>query len=342
MQRIVERKDLTIKHENFTNPRKKTGLDKETLKEFGDRLKKEDIQIPLQIIRVKNGSEDPNHFVNLVIDGQRRYLGADIAGISDIPVIDVTDAWSDGEPLVNLTPEKGADIMLAMLSVGNYREGLASWELLEIAADLRAKNKTVNEIGKAIRRDPSWVTRFLEASKEASEDLMKQWQIGKITDEAFKELAQVKKEEQKPLIKQYQKLRDEKDPGSARQLIKEASEEAKAAKEPVKGKPGPKPKIAAKRAEEKKATEKAKADGPKPPSRAAVEELASAGRGKPIVDAYVRGLVDGAKYALGLKEPRAFEKSWHKFLARLDGGSTSKKIVAKKVAKAAKKAKAKK
>lgn len=322
--RIVDRKDLVLFHENWQNPRTDSGLDDESIKDLGKDIKARDFQRALIVQKVKTDIG----FMTLVLDGQRRVLAAESANISDIPVQDY-----DIE-IVDLTPDLASKIMLDMLSVAGRTAGLSSVEQVNVARRLREQKRTVREIGDAIGRDASWVTRMLEADKSAAPEVVKEWRAGELTDEAFKDLAKAKIDDQPIILKQYKKIRDEDhDPGTARQLVKEIAEDAKAEKQAKieekaekEGKKAPKKSGPKGKAAAKKAAEDDKK--PDPPSRKQIEEMAMIADGKTVANPYVRGMIDTAKWVLGQKSERSFDKAWKAFLQKLSGTTAAKKAVA--------------
>jgi hypothetical protein len=130
-------------------------------------------------------------------------------------------------------------------------------------------------------------------------------------------------------------LRAKNEPGTARAIVLEAAAIAKAERPEKPGKSGPK--SAAVKAAKKaaKGAAKVKDAKPKPLGKPMLEELVKLGAGRPIMDPYVKGLIDSAKYALGQIGTDEFGKSWQRFITRIEDSPF-------KVEAPAKKAKAKK
>lgn len=306
--RSVSAKDLLLSHPLWVNPRFETGLSKDELADLWADLKSRGQLIALKVQKIKT----KDGFANLVLDGQRRVMSAIQAGEKG-HMFDVDDLHED---VLELTAESSADLLLDTLAIVSHRASLGSHELVENAKILRDAGKSVNAIGKAIGKDGSWVSRMLTATDAAVPSVVKTWKEGHLTDELFREISQVDKGEQTSLAKKVVETREEKnDPSAARALVREVAAEAKMKREegPSKGgkaKPGPKSK-SGKVASSKK-------DGPTPPPKALVEELWKLGQGRPVMDPYVKGLIEGAGYALGHLETTDFGKSWDRFIARLE------------------------
>jgi hypothetical protein len=346
-KRFVKLKDLTLDHKHWSNPREFTGLDDEDLAELGADIKLRGINDPpkVQQVRATGGG-----ITDLEIDGQRRILAANEVLPPDtlIPVIDNTPE------AIELTPEAADKIMLDMLAVVTYREGLSSFELSTIAEKLRSRGRTLSEIGKAIRRDESWVSKMLKARSQATPELLKRWRKSQITDEQFKDLSAVKEpEKQAEATKEAVKLRESGDAAEARLRTKELAEsfkkEQKADK--VNGVNGAHAKPA--KLEPKAVTgqqedlfdKKPAAPAPKKvpmTSRLALEEMIAMANKRPPTADYVKGLMDGVRYAIGEIGPEDFSKAWKQYLARVDGAASGKKRKPPKKAKRATKKPAKK
>jgi hypothetical protein len=226
LARFVKLSDLRLEHKHWVNPRIKSGLDVESLAELGADIKLRKIQVPLLVQKVVMPHGMP---FNLVLEGQRRVLaGREVLDKDElIPVIDRTP-----EP-VELTPEVSDKLLLDMLAVAVNREGLSSFELSEAASRLRDRDRTLADISKAIGKSESWISKILKARQGATPKLMLQWRKGEITDEQFKDLAEVKNHtEQEEKAKGVVEARKSGDLGEARIRAKEVKETAKAGPSP--------------------------------------------------------------------------------------------------------------
>lgn len=339
--RFVPLRELALDHKNWTNPRSITGLEDEKLAELGADLKARGIQVPLNVQKVigKNGS-----FVNLVLDGQRRVLAANeyLSPDTEIPVSDRT------VEAIDLTPEVADALMLDMLALGAKREGLSSYELSEVASRLRDRGKTLAQIGNAIGKDESWVSKFLSARKTADPKLMIRWRKGEITDEQFKDLAAIKDpSKQVAAATEVVKAREDGDSTEARLRAKELAAQFKNEDKPkaVNGHNGVKPVVG---------TPPRVVRGPqaemfddKPATKIVVKPavltdiLEMAEKRAPTSD-YVKGIVDFAKVMTGELLLNDLNRAWHQYVERVDGkkkAAKRKPAKAKKPAKAAKPAK---
>lgn len=343
--RFVRAADLVLDHQHWKNPRTVTGLDDISIAELGEDIKKRGQQVPLLVQKIKAATKSGGDFSNLVLEGQRRGLAIFECLPKDFEVA-VIDRTPD---VIDLTPEIADKIMLDMLSVASRREGLSAYELSEVASRLRDRDHTHKEIGKAIGRDESWVSKILTARKNATPDLMKRWRKNEITEEQFRDLAQVKDPaKQNEAAKEVVKAREDGDNADARAKAKEIAQtfknEQKA--EPKKGASanvappvvkGPQADIFDRKGDT--AGDKRPETPPAPkrntPSRIALEEIVALAERRPPTSDQVKGIIQGVRYALGLIEQNQFGKAWESYIARIDGSAKVKKA-AKKAAKAAK------
>lgn len=329
--RTVSVSDLTLDHQFWTNPRVFTGMDDKELAELGADIKARGIQTPIlvqQVLATSGGITD------LVLDGQRRVLAAleVMPKSTKVPVVDRTaDA-------IELTPEVADEILLDMLAVGQKREGLSSFELSEVAEKLRNRDRTHIDIARAIGKSESWVSKFLKARSTASPKLMLKWRKAEITDEQFKELAEVKDlEKQAEAVKEVVEARKD-DKAEARIRAKEITQTAKKAN-------GVAPKrhvVAGPQADlPYNGSHTAIPVAPKRPPmtpRAALEDMVGMADKRPPTHDYVKGLMDGVAYAMGDLDPKKFGKPWTAYLARIDGSGKPRKKAPKKERKAGGKA----
>jgi hypothetical protein len=351
--RWVAHQDLRLDHRYWTNPRSITGLDDASLLEIGNDIKAgttsdeqgvyAGVRVAFEVVKVSDGN---GGYINLVTDGQRRYRAIDLVGMAGdvlIPVLDLED-----EP-VDLTPELASKYLMRALKNVGQRAGLSSYELAVNAQRLRdtrnpdtGKDYTLSEIGRAIGRSESWVSKMLTAMAGATAKLLHSWRTGEITDEVFKDTASVKApDKQAELAGRAVDARKAGDKTGARTLAKESKliEQRSAA-----------PAASSKRKAEPPRDDKPKAKGdparvvrgpqgelphvtPQPasatPTRkptpfAVLEDfMGMADKHPPTVD-YVRGLVDGVKWATGLMDPAKFAKPWHVYLNHVQGTKPQK------------------
>lgn len=337
--RSVALHELWLEAPGWTNPRTFTGLDAKEIEELGVDIKAKGMQDAPKVQKILiNGT-----IRNLVIDGQRRVLGARDALPKNalIPVVDVS------EDAVELTPEI-ADKLLEIALTSLRHEGLSSYELSNVADGMAKRDRTLDTIGTAIGKSKTWVSRMLKARATATPKLMLQWRKGEITDEQFKELAEVadpdKQAEQTKAVVEARKSGDK---AEARVLSKETKETARAEKA---GKPtpvtngvhkpvvkpvvaGPQVQLFANEAEADKSL-KPKPPAPKKPSQLAIDELLSFADRRPPTADYVKGLMDGVRYSQGLIEPDKFGRAWVQYVDRIEGKPRpAKKAKSKKAAK---------
>jgi ParB-like chromosome segregation protein Spo0J len=333
MYREVTLASLHLEHPRWLNPRTFTGLDDDSLHEFGKELKERGVLDPPTVQKVTFGGQ----VIDLVIDGQRRVraaLGA-LPKSTKIHVVDRT------EKPIELTWDESDEIMLEVLSMASHREGLSSYELSEVAERMRIRERKLSEIAKAVGRDESWVSKILKARATASPKLMLAWRKGQVTDEQFKELALVKDPaKQAEVTKEVAATRETGDKAEARIRVKELAEQYK---------------------QDEKKLSKTKTNGhavvvtpangghqaemwsPPPPvvakkatvPRHVLEELVALADKRAPTHDYVKGLMDGVRYALGEIDADEFGKPWRAYLERVGGsGKAPKKVTKKKASKA--------
>ena len=328
--------------------------------------------VPLLVVKLKTSAG----VIDLLWDGQRRSLASERA-FGKKALIEVIDL--NNEP-IDPTPDNLDKIEEMALEVGGQRAGLSSAELVEVAYRRREQRKqTLEQISKVIGRSQSWVSRMLTARGKASKKVLADWTRGLITDEQFKELAG----SDDATVDDVVKTRQDGNKAEARTRVKEIAESAKekkarekaeklAAKERAKAEQ----KAKKEREREEKAAKKGKptkaakngvtpvvagdqqtltwtpppeVEKPKKPvvpSRVILEDLVALREKRPPTHDYVKGIVDGVRYALGLVEPSAFAKPWMEYLARVGGtakpSKPAKKAKAKAISRPPKKALAKK
>ena len=340
--RTVKLKNLAIEVPGlWSNPRELTGLEAEKIKELGASIKAKGLIDPPKVAMVRH--PDGGHVIELVIDGQRRYLGLNevMDPDAEIPVVDLT------EEVWDLTPENIDKLELLALTTLE-REDLSSYELATVASKMKARGKTLKYIGAAIHRDESWVSKMLKAMGTASKKLLSQWKKGEVTDEQFKELASVSDPEaQERAVKDVVDTRKSGDKAEARIKAKEIAATAK-----KNGKPTVPPAVSGEQATlphvppppaEAKDTKPEKPQPPKMRSRAVLDDMLHMFDKRPPVSDIVRGVELGVKYACGLIEADEFGKAWQQYVDRVEGRPKAPKKAPKvKAAKAAKPAKAKK
>jgi hypothetical protein len=326
MSREVALSSLRLEHPFWLNPRQFTGLSDKDLAEFGKEIKERGVLDPPTVQKVIVDGD----VVDLVIDGQRRVRAAldVLPKTTKIEVIDRTD-----KP-IELTWDESDKIMLEVLAMGEKRKGLSSFELSEVAERMRNRERKLVDIANAIGRDESWVSKILKARSTASPRLMLAWRKGQVTDEQFKELAAVKDQgEQEKVAEEAIEIRKTGDKAEARTRIKELTEKykheerkAKKSEKPEPAKPNghvTTPADGGQQVEMWKAPPPVAKKSQATPRHALEEMIALADKRAPTAD-YVKGLMDGVRYALGEMEPDEFGKPWRAYLARLGGTAKAK------------------
>jgi len=361
--RYVAFSTLLLETKWWANPRSQTGLDDASIEELTQSILSDTtsseveehvqtvagVRVPLEVVQIFiNGA-----VVNLVIDGQRRYRAVEKADLPPDTLIPVFDLES--EP-VTWTRELADKYLLRALDAVGTRAGLSSFELSEAAQRLRGsrdpdtgKDFILAKIAQAIRRSESWVSKILAAREHASPKLLLSWKTGEITDEQFKDLAAERDPgKQRDAASRVVEARKEGDKTGARVHAKEQRIAAQA--EPKPAKP---PKASATKAPSSKAkAPRAQAPLPLPPpparpvqpvkpltkpSYAVVDDFLAMATKKPPTHDYVRGLMDGARWVVGLKDAATFAKPWQAYMRHVQGIKPTKNVQPTKNVRSSKK-----
>lgn len=288
---------------SFSNPRVHSGLGVAEIKELAEDLEERGQLTPFLVRPVIVEGKT----ILVVTDGQRRYRAREHLKKNGKLANDEVPVRETHAP-EEFTPEIAAAMLDDALAVGSKREALSSYELVHAAVQLRAADKTNEQIGKTIGRSGSWVSRFLAAYTSAAPEVVTKWRSGQITDEQFKDVAKTPKAQQTELLTQVIELRETGD----RSAVAEARHTAKlAAPAPAlreakssNGANGTKGDIKATTVPPVKAKGDAKATTaapPKPakPSPARLAEFVELRRQQPSREPYIRGLHDMAAFAMG-------------------------------------------
>lgn len=334
--RYARLSEIRIEHKFWQNPRTRSGLEDAKIKALADSISARSttdeagvvtagLQTPLDVVPIKSNGE----VILLAIDGQRRTRAMEYLGLPSDTLVPVF--YYKPDP-VDWTPMVAAELLLEVVEMAATREGLSSFELAEVAARLRdskdadtGKEYTMAKIAKAIDRSESWCSKMLGAMKAATPALLLKWKKGEVTDEQFKDLAATKEpSKQKAALEAVVEAKSSGDARGARSLAKEAKVIAK--------RDEPKPKKLAK-------GEQASLDTPppmKPPPGAILDDLIRLSNERPPTHDYVRGIMDGIRYARGGVDPQNFSKPWSAYMALVTGEAPSKPKGKAKPAKAGK------
>jgi ParB-like chromosome segregation protein Spo0J len=334
---------LWLEAKGWINPREFTGMGADEIAELGASIKEKGMVDAPKVAQLRNTVTE--ELIDLVVDGQRRILGARDAlpKSAPIPVVDLTETPLDYDPDKGLNDDQ-VDWLLIRAFTTLEREDLSSYELVQQAMRWKSRGKTGEWIAKHIHRSPSWVSKMLKAREAASDKLVLQWRKGEITDEQFKDLAEVKDpEKQAEKTKAVVEARKSGDKAEARMVAKETKETERQTNGHNKSKPTKAAKPAVPTAVKGgqmtlDGREEVPPAKPEPkrtaPNKIVLQELVDVAAKRPPTADYVKGLVDGVKYALGLMEPADFSKAWRQYVSRIQGDASSKKPAAKAKAKA--------
>lgn len=333
--------DLVIEYRHWRNPRSLTGLGDDDIAALATDIasKTRDVVLdgtdevetyagiddPLDVVMIaQNGSA-----VNLVIDGQRRFLAVTKAYSGDphvmVPV-------RDREPApVGWTQAISNRYLSEALTKVGLRSGLGAYELALNAKFLRDQRDedtsaqyTQERIAQIIGRSESWVSKILKALNNASPKLLHRWEIGEITEEQFRDLAVDKNvKRQDSAAEAVVEARASGGRNAGRVIAKEAKEVVKAkAKAKVERAKAGSP---AKKSKEPQQSEIPLPPPRKPPPFAVVEDLLGVSAKKPPTHDYVRGALAGIQWATGLLDAAKMGKPWHDYITRCADGRAKRK-----------------
>jgi hypothetical protein len=326
--RWVPFRDLRLEYKHWANPRTTTGLDDASIAVLASSIRAgttsdesgvyAGVKQAMKVVQIAaNGSVDL-----LVVDGQRRYLGVKAAGLPDDVMVPVVDLEPDP---VDWTPAAATTYLLQALEEVGTRSGLSGFELSENALRLRSqtdpatkKPYTIAVIAGVIGRSESWVSKILSARENASPALLLQWQKGEIPEEMFKDLAALPKVDQRKKLAQVQELAKD-DKGAARAAVKEAKEIVRQKAADSKAKPE---KDSTKAAKSKPVVRGPQQEIPatapkKAPPKTVIEDMMSLRTAHPPTNDYVKGVMDGIRWATGDIDASGFAKAWRDYMDRI-------------------------
>lgn len=348
LPRTLPIKRFKLEHEFFANPRTDTGLD--DLRPLEADIEARGIVTDLLVVPALDANA-PEGWIPVVFDGQRRVMAGRnvLKSNAEIGVkyIGPDGPMEDPTP-IDLTWEVSDKILLHILAVGVQREGLSSYELSTVAERLKNRSQTLDTIAAAIGRSESWVSRMLTARGKASPETLKQWRTGKLTDEQFKDVARIgTPEDQKEALDDAKTAASTaKNPRQAKAearakikeratKVKDTEKKAKSDKKAAKAEAKKPAKQQQSMFEEPKKDDEPKFKRPTNGELAALLELADA---RPPTHDYVKGIIEGVRYAQGQSAPEVFARPYGTWIARVGGSSvTSKAKPAKKARKKGKK-----
>lgn len=333
--RWVPLDQLTVEYRHWVNPRRFTGLDDEAIGELASDISSKTRQVmteesettfagisePLDVIQILEPSSNAR-IVNLVIDGQRRERAARRA-YKDDP--DVLIPVRDLEPAPVIWTAAFANRYLAdSLRKVRLRAGLSAFELAKNAELLRdqidpdtlsskPKAYTLGKIGSIIGRSESWVSKILTSLKRGTPKLIHAWETGVLTEEQFRDLAAASPASQSEGVKAVSEAQD---PGEGRAAAKEQKELARARRSEASTKLD---KVAKRPVVRGPQAELPPTPPRKPPPFAVVEDMLATARKHPPTSDYVKGMMDGVRWATGVIDAAELGKSWKSYMQHVSG-----------------------
>ncbi len=270
---------LELQLEAFENPRTTSGVSKAEIAEFAADIHEHRIRIPILVLPCTVPGDKKVHL--LVIDGQRRTLALRTIE-HDLGKAKFEQWIGDGVPVtwasdhvVELTVAEADAQITAALAIASKRVGLSSYEVTMACKKLLDRGMSQEEAGEVVDKSRTWVSRMVSATTKADPKLLENWEKGKLTDEAFKDLAAV------PKVQQVEAMRAALD-------VAEKDREAKG-----------KARVALKEKAGKPAGTKGHAAAAPRTASGVLAELVALGRKSKPGNQRVQGIIDGVAYALG-------------------------------------------
>lgn len=279
---------LLINYKEYINPRTHTGLDKQSIHELADDIKRRGLEDPIVVVPVQDGDET----VYVIRRGQRRLRAVTLLQWKEVDVV--------LEPVMTYSPKAMFDLAEGSLAADARGARITTAEEVAAAQLMLQGGRSQADVGRALNRSKAWMSTMIGAARAATPEVMEAWTKGKIPDEQFKDLASVRKEKQVDALADVITLREKGDRSQARQAAKK-----------VAGRTEPK---------------KAVSSGNASPSKRAIEEYAKLRR-VPVKGPrhpYVRGMLDMAALAIGELSEDRLEGEWRRFLTLI--ASSSKQL----------------
>lgn len=202
---------LRLADENFTNPRRSSGLEPEVIRELGLHIGHHGLMNALLV--TSDG---------LIIAGQRRYRAIEWLlrwfvtcddptyreGESDSEIAEILDGVSDEEhraiqaracQLVDAVPVRvmsGLGLGGVALADNLLREDLSSFEIAQHLDHLHAQGATGAELARLIGKSKSYVSRKLSTWRDAGAELKATWEAGTLAEDAIEQLSALPHDQQ--------------------------------------------------------------------------------------------------------------------------------------------------
>ena len=199
--KTIPYRDLRLSDDEFTNPRSRTGLDIDSLRELALDIGLSGLTTPLRVTAsgVITAGQRRWHAIGMVIHWREELRGA--LGADEEALIEArAQELAAGVPTV-LDEEEDPDVRLARSVADNLqREEMSSYEVAEQVVALTAKGKTQAWIGDHIGRDRTYVSKMLTAWNGACDELKVAWRDGLVPYARVKELAALPEPRQKTAV----------------------------------------------------------------------------------------------------------------------------------------------
>jgi len=356
---------LHLEHGGFVNPRTVTGLTEAEIAELVDSIKEHGIMIRPEVVKVK--ADVPAGYIDLVWDGQRRVISGTkaLGRNAEIEVIDLYSEPVDlsDKKVIDELEDRALELGQKRAGLSSYelvqvavRRRARGVQNKVIAKSLNKSESWVSRMLKAFDTATpklvlAWQTgkvtdeqfkelaaeRETAAQEKAADEVVDARAKGNKVEARTKakEVAETAKQrKQREKAERIAKAKQEREERAAKKQAEADAKKAAAAAKKAKGAkgakadnppPAPAPPKAKPKDEETKDPKEPKL---KPPSKVELAGMVDLAAQRPPTHEYVKGLLDGARYALGMMEPHEFHRPWHAYINRL-GGSVVKKPATK-------------
>lgn len=288
-------KELALEGADFSNPRQT--IDKKSIAELADSIASQGLLYSLLVWHTKS---DDGKRLNVILDGGRRYRA-----IGKLIKERKANGLNKAVPVTFIKAETLAEARLKALTTSVQRQELSSYEVAAAIAEMVEAGQKQKGIAKLLGKSQTWVSRQLSAFKRAADQVKEAWQGGILPDDDVQHLAKLDEDDQLKRLDEILALREQ---------AAGAVDDAKAGDDIIRG---PTREAKAKARQIAKGTDKEPAEPKKVrPSVETLEGFAEIAAQAPKKEAYVRGMHDGIRFALGELGAGEFAKPWRDYAAK--------------------------
>lgn len=281
-------KELTLEGGGFTNPRQQ--VDGHEINSLADSIAAQGLHNALHVWQT---TDEDGKKLSVVICGSRRYRA-----IGKLIKKRRANGLNKEVPVRLIDAKTAAEARILALSENIDRKELSSYETAAAIAEMVEAGEKQKDIAKRLGKSQTWVSRQLKSVRNTAEPVQDAWKAGVLPDDTVQDLAKLDSDEQCKRLDGILKLREE----AAKVTAKGSARQAKAkAREIAKGKSADKPKPTERKVR---------------PSEQVLLGLVKVAEKATKKEAYVRGLCDGVRFALGDLAVGELSKEWRDFGAK--------------------------